>query len=87
MKSSPPMPKSFSAEVKDFINKLLVKDPLKRLGARGANEVKKHSFFKVCMTLRKKRIEIEMMSRMEIKKIEVGSFSLWIIYMIKMHEL
>ncbi|CAH1791260.1 unnamed protein product [Owenia fusiformis] len=44
--SQPPMPKSFSSNVKDFILKLLTKEPRDRLGARGASDVKKHAFFK-----------------------------------------
>lgn len=47
LKASPPIPKSFSSEAKDFILKLLTKDPHERLGSRGAAEVKKHKFFKV----------------------------------------
>ena len=43
------MPSTFSSEVKDLINKLLVKDPQKRLGLRGVEEIKAHSFFKVCI--------------------------------------
>ncbi|KAK3591833.1 hypothetical protein CHS0354_007696 [Potamilus streckersoni] len=45
LKAKPPMPKRFSPEVKDFILSLLTKEPHKRLGARGAYEVKKHPFF------------------------------------------
>ena len=41
------MPRDFSTEVRDFILRLLVKNPRKRLGASGASEVKKHKFFKV----------------------------------------
>ncbi|XP_030854268.1 ribosomal protein S6 kinase alpha-5 [Strongylocentrotus purpuratus] len=44
--SHPPMPNTFSKEVKDFINKLLVKDPTKRLGCNGVKDIKSHSFFK-----------------------------------------
>ncbi|XP_041353534.1 ribosomal protein S6 kinase alpha-5-like [Gigantopelta aegis] len=46
LKCNPPIPKSFSPQVKDFIQKLLIKDPARRLGSRGAEEVKKHPFFK-----------------------------------------
>ena len=35
-----------SEELKDLINGLLRRDPSKRLGAKGWNEVKEHSFFK-----------------------------------------
>lgn len=47
LKSVPPIPKSFSPEVTDFILRLLTKEPEKRLGAGGAEEVKKHPFFRV----------------------------------------
>ena len=47
MKVNPPMPKDFSAEVRDFILSLLSKDPKKRLGSAGASAVKQHPFFKV----------------------------------------
>jgi ribosomal protein S6 kinase alpha-5 len=49
LKASPPIPKTFSSEAKDFILKLLTKDPGTRLGSQGAKEVKNHSFFKVCI--------------------------------------
>ncbi|CAL1530396.1 unnamed protein product [Lymnaea stagnalis] len=45
-KCNPPYPSHFSREVKDMIQKLLTKDPSKRLGSRGAEEVKRHPFFK-----------------------------------------
>ncbi|GJJ07316.1 hypothetical protein Clacol_001517 [Clathrus columnatus] len=35
----------FSSQARDFMEKLLVIDPSKRLGANGADEVKKHPFF------------------------------------------
>ncbi|KAK3093541.1 hypothetical protein FSP39_017025, partial [Pinctada imbricata] len=38
LRAQPPMPREFSQEVRDFILKLLVKNPEKRLGARGADE-------------------------------------------------
>lgn len=47
MKCNPPYPKTFSHEVKDFVQRLLTKDPSKRLGSNGAEEVKLHPFFKV----------------------------------------
>ena len=47
LKCNPPIPKDFSPQVKDLIQKLLIKDPVRRLGSRGAEEVKKHPFFKV----------------------------------------
>jgi protein-serine/threonine kinase len=41
-----------SPECQDLIAKLLVKDPAKRLGTRaGAEEIKTHPFFKVCLTM------------------------------------
>ena len=40
-------PKKFSKAAKSFIQQLLERDPAKRLGGRGANEIKKHAFFKV----------------------------------------
>lgn len=46
LKAEPPMPREFSAEVKDFIRRLLTKNPENRLGAKSAEEVKKHKFFK-----------------------------------------
>jgi serine/threonine protein kinase len=47
LRSSPPMPNSFSADARDFVLRLLVKDPAKRLGAKGADDIKKHPFFRV----------------------------------------
>ncbi|XP_074646611.1 ribosomal protein S6 kinase alpha-5-like isoform X2 [Tubulanus polymorphus] len=46
LKCQPPIPSSFSPEAKDFILKLLTKDPKKRLGAKGGHEIKKHPFYK-----------------------------------------
>jgi len=40
-------PKSFSAAATSFIRQLLIRDPAKRLGSRGADQIKKHAFFKV----------------------------------------
>ncbi|XP_028409650.1 ribosomal protein S6 kinase alpha-5-like isoform X2 [Dendronephthya gigantea] len=44
----PPIPMSFSREAKDFVLRLLAKNPSRRIGSgpTGANEIKKHSFFK-----------------------------------------
>ena len=39
---APPMPSSFSPIVKDFINRLLAKDPKRRMGV---DDVKTHPFF------------------------------------------
>ena len=33
-------------EAQDLIKQLLAKDPKKRLGSRGAQEIKEHKFFK-----------------------------------------
>jgi len=41
-------PKSFSAAAVSLIRHLLTRDPVKRLGFRGADQVKRHAFFKVC---------------------------------------
>ena len=40
------MPKDWSIESADFINRCLQRKPSKRLGARGAAEIKEHSWFK-----------------------------------------
>ncbi|KAL5010745.1 hypothetical protein ScPMuIL_013050 [Solemya velum] len=45
LRATPPMPKHFSRDVRDFIQKLLCKLPRKRLGSHGAWEIKKHNFF------------------------------------------
>ncbi|CAG5134997.1 unnamed protein product, partial [Candidula unifasciata] len=47
MKCNPPYSKSFSPDVKDLIQKLLTKDPSKRLGSKSVEEVKRHPFFKL----------------------------------------
>ena len=47
LKNDPKLPNSLSPEMKDFIRRLMIKDPSKRLGARGVDEIKKHKFFKV----------------------------------------
>lgn len=49
LKVNPPMPPGLSPEVSDFISKLLVKDPRKRLGGGedDAEELKRHRFFAV----------------------------------------
>ncbi|XP_064483785.1 ribosomal protein S6 kinase alpha-5-like isoform X2 [Ornithodoros turicata] len=48
LRSQPPMPEHMSQDAKDFIQKLLVKDPRKRLGGGidDALELKRHRFFK-----------------------------------------
>ncbi|XP_065161808.1 ribosomal protein S6 kinase alpha-5-like isoform X1 [Atheta coriaria] len=48
LKTTPPIPDSLGKHAADFISKLLVKDPRKRLGGGegDAKELKRHSFFK-----------------------------------------
>ncbi|XP_014486588.1 PREDICTED: ribosomal protein S6 kinase alpha-5-like [Dinoponera quadriceps] len=48
LRTEPPMPDYLSPTVRDFIGRLLVKDPRRRLGGgpRDANELKEHPFFK-----------------------------------------
>ncbi|XP_060117223.1 ribosomal protein S6 kinase alpha-5 isoform X2 [Heteronotia binoei] len=47
LKSEPPYPEEMSALAKDIIQRLLMKDPKKRLGCglSGADEIKQHPFF------------------------------------------
>ena len=51
--AKPCIPNGISPEVSDFILKLLVKDPEKRLGGggSGAEDVKRHPFFRVSFPL------------------------------------
>lgn len=42
----PAYPNDISPEAVDFLSKIFTPDPKKRLGANGAEEVKKHPFFK-----------------------------------------
>lgn len=53
---NPPMPPGLSSDVADFISKLLVKDPRKRLGGGrdDADELKRHRFFTVILIKTKK---------------------------------
>ncbi|XP_020589505.1 probable serine/threonine protein kinase IRE isoform X2 [Phalaenopsis equestris] len=44
--SWPQIPQEMSHEAYDLINKLLIQNPLQRVGATGAGEVKAHPFFK-----------------------------------------
>ncbi|XP_026568796.1 ribosomal protein S6 kinase alpha-5 isoform X1 [Pseudonaja textilis] len=48
LKSEPPYPQEMTAFAKDLIQRLLMKDPKKRLGcgSGSADEIKQHSFFK-----------------------------------------
>ena len=45
LRVAPPMPSSFSPVVKDFIMRLLAKDPQRRMGV---DDVKTHTFFQAC---------------------------------------
>ena len=45
------MPPDISWDVRDLLLKLLQKDPKVRLGAKGAHEIKAHTFFKVTAVL------------------------------------
>lgn len=49
LKKDPPFPKDMGPLAKDIIQRLLVKDPKKRLGSgpNGAENVKKHPFYQV----------------------------------------
>ncbi|KFM65578.1 Ribosomal protein S6 kinase alpha-5, partial [Stegodyphus mimosarum] len=61
LRGLPPIPDHLSSEVKDFIRRLLVKDPKKRLGGgpSDSEELKRHKFFKNLNwdDLAKKKIE------------------------------
>ncbi|KAL8572053.1 hypothetical protein ACOMHN_026679 [Nucella lapillus] len=46
LKVEPRIPDTLSLEMRDFIRRLMIKDPQKRLGARGVNEIKRHRFFR-----------------------------------------
>ncbi|CAL4143131.1 unnamed protein product, partial [Meganyctiphanes norvegica] len=48
LKIQPPLPSELTLDVRDFISRLLVKDPRQRLGGgpRDAQELKEHPFFK-----------------------------------------
>ncbi|XP_053304774.1 ribosomal protein S6 kinase alpha-5-like [Spea bombifrons] len=46
LKMDPSYPSTLSAEARDLLQKLLLKDPKKRLGATGACPIKDHPFFK-----------------------------------------
>lgn len=49
LKKDPPFPKDMGPLAKDIIQRLLIKDPKKRLGLgpNGAENVKKHPFYQV----------------------------------------
>ncbi|XP_050404797.1 ribosomal protein S6 kinase alpha-5 [Patella vulgata] len=76
LKCDPPMPKTFSSQVKDFIQRLLIKDPSKRLGATGAAAVKNHKFFKNLEwdDLANKKIEAPFAPQIR-HELDVGNFS------------
>ncbi|XP_059497641.1 ribosomal protein S6 kinase alpha-5-like isoform X2 [Stegostoma tigrinum] len=48
LQADPPIPSEISPAGRDLIQKLLIKDPKKRLGSgpKGASEIKRHSFFR-----------------------------------------
>ncbi|KAG8437927.1 hypothetical protein GDO86_008570 [Hymenochirus boettgeri] len=46
LKMEPSIPFFLSGEAKDLVQKLLCKDPKKRLGAAGASQIKEHPFYK-----------------------------------------
>ncbi|XP_070181846.1 ribosomal protein S6 kinase alpha-5-like isoform X2 [Littorina saxatilis] len=46
LRNEPKMPVYLSAEMKDFIRRLMVKDPSRRLGAKGVHEIKRHKVFR-----------------------------------------
>ena len=45
MQTAPVIPNHFSKNMRDLITKLLEKDPTKRLGYNGADEIQKHPAF------------------------------------------
>ncbi|XP_048475590.1 ribosomal protein S6 kinase alpha-5-like [Rhincodon typus] len=51
LQADPPIPSEISPAGRDLIQKLLIKDPKKRLGSgpKGASEIKRHSFFRVSL--------------------------------------
>lgn len=46
LKNDPKIPGRLSPEVRDLVRRLMEKNPQKRLGARGVQEIKNHKFFK-----------------------------------------
>ena len=63
LKVDPKIPEYLSPEMRDLIRRLMIKDPVKRLGARGVQEIKKHKFFRVSRTfvLRKEIIGLDVL--------------------------
>ena len=51
LSEEPFYPKRLSVECRDLMTSLLVKDPDKRLGVSGVEDVKRHPWFKVRTTL------------------------------------
>ncbi|EDO39163.1 predicted protein, partial [Nematostella vectensis] len=74
--NNPPMPHDLSAEAIDLLHKLLQKDPKKRLGAKGAHELKAHPFFKAFdwADLAEKRIPAPFKPRIR-DELDVSNFS------------
>lgn len=78
LKTSPPIPDSLGKDVADFICKLLVKDPRKRLGGgeEDAKELKRHAFFKNLDWNKLARKEIPAPFKPVIKnELDVSNFS------------
>lgn len=78
LKTQPPLPADLSPEVRDFISRLLVKDPRQRLGGgtRDADELKEHSFFKNLNwdDLAKKKVPAPFVPRIS-NELDVSNFS------------
>lgn len=69
MKSEPPYPQEMSALSKDIIQRLLMKDPKKRLGCgpTDADEIKQHPFFQVKQATKLPRYHLLYVSSFEIQ--------------------
>lgn len=78
LKTQPPLPSELSSEVRDFISRLLVKDPRQRLGGgpRDAEELKEHKFFKTINwdDLAKKKVPAPFVPRIS-NELDVSNFS------------
>ncbi|XP_060519439.1 ribosomal protein S6 kinase alpha-5-like isoform X2 [Cylas formicarius] len=78
LKTTPPIPESLGKDVADFISKLLIKDPRKRLGGGedDAKELKEHPFFKNMDWSRLARKEISAPFKPVIRnELDVSNFS------------
>lgn len=78
LKTTPPIPDSLGRDVADFISKLLVKDPRKRLGGgpEDAEELKRHPFFKVINWEKLERREVSPPFKPVIRdELDVSNFS------------